>query len=56
MSKSADQRQSGERIRFLEREGKRILLVDLSKCTAREVEETTHRVPDVVTPSRVVRP
>ena len=42
-------RQSEERIRFFECEGKRILLVDLSKCTAREVEETTRRVPDVVT-------
>jgi hypothetical protein len=50
MSKlSAGERQSGERIRFFERAGKRILLVDLSKCTAREVEETTHRVPDFVT-------
>jgi hypothetical protein len=50
MSKlSADQGQPGERIRFFERAGKRILLVDLSKCSAREVEETTRRVPDVVT-------
>lgn len=50
MSKlSAEQPQGGERIRFFDREGKRILLVDLSKCTAREAEETTRRVPDVVT-------
>jgi hypothetical protein len=50
MSKlSAEQRQGGERIRFFDHEGKRILQVDLSKCTAREAEETTRRVPDVVT-------
>ncbi len=50
MSKlSAKQRQGGERVRFFDRDGKRILLVDLSKCTAREAEETTRRVPDVVT-------
>ena len=50
MSKlSAEQPQGGERIRFFDREGKRILLVDLSKCTAREAEEITRRVPDVVT-------
>jgi hypothetical protein len=50
MSKlSAEQRQGSERVRFFDREGKRILLVDLSKCSAREAEETTRRVPDVVT-------
>jgi hypothetical protein len=50
MSKlSAEQRQGSERVRFSDREGKRILLVDLSKCSAREAEETTRRVPDVVT-------
>lgn len=50
MAKSSeDQLQISDRIRFFEREGKRILLVDLSKCSAREVEETTLRVPDVVT-------
>ncbi|HEX3104321.1 MAG TPA: hypothetical protein VHQ22_07715 [Terriglobales bacterium] len=49
MSKSADQRRAGERIWFFERAGKRILLVDLSKCSAREVEETTRKVPDIVT-------
>ena len=37
------------RIRFFEHEGKRILLVDLSHCTAREVEEVTRKVPDYVT-------
>ena len=50
MSKiSSGKRRAEDRIRFIEREGKRILLVDLSECTAREVEETTRRVPDVVT-------
>jgi len=50
MSKvSAERGQGGERIRFFDYEGKRILQVDLSKCTAREAEETTRRVPDVVT-------
>jgi hypothetical protein len=50
MSKlSAERGQGGERIRFFNHEGKRILQVDLSKCTAREAEETTRRVPDVVT-------
>ena len=45
----AGQRQSGDRIRFVDREKKRILLVDLSECSAREAEETVRRVPDVVT-------
>ena len=50
MSKLSSERgQGGERIRFFNHEGKRILQVDLSKCTAREAEETTRRVPDVVT-------
>ena len=39
----------GERIRFFDHDGHRILLVDLSNCTAHEVEETTRRVPDFVT-------
>jgi hypothetical protein len=38
-----------DRVRFFHHEGKRILLVDLSNCTAREAEETTRRVPDSVT-------
>jgi hypothetical protein len=46
---SAGKRQVEERIRFVQREGKRILVVDLSECTAREAEETTRRVPDIVT-------
>jgi hypothetical protein len=46
---SSDERQGSDRIRFLDHLGKRILLVDLSKCSAREAEETTRRVPDVVT-------
>ena len=39
----------GDRIRFFDHEGNRILLVDLSNCMAREVEEITRRVPDYVT-------
>ena len=38
-----------ERIRFFAHEGKQILLVDLSNCTASEVEQTTRKVPDYVT-------
>ncbi|MGH9516039.1 MAG: hypothetical protein ACRD3P_10230 [Terriglobales bacterium] len=50
MSKlSAGERQDDDRIRFVDREGTRILVVDLSECTAREAEETARRVPDVVT-------
>lgn len=49
MSKlSAGQRQEGDRIRFVDCEGKRILLVDLSECSPREAEETVRGVPDVV--------
>ena len=44
-----EQREPNRRIRFFDHEGKRILLVDLSNCTAREVEETTRKVPDYVT-------
>ena len=39
----------GDRIRFFEHEGKRILFVDLSNCRASEVEAVTRRVPDFVT-------
>jgi hypothetical protein len=50
MSKiSAGEQQGNDRIRFVDRDGKRILMVDLSVCTAREAEETVRRVPDVVT-------
>ncbi len=50
MSKSsAGQSEAGNRIRFFDHQGKRILLVDLSKCTAREAEEITRKVPDFVT-------
>ncbi len=38
-----------DRIRFIAHEGKEILLVDLSKCSAGEVEEILRQVPDVVT-------
>jgi hypothetical protein len=44
-----EQRELSHRVRFFDHEGKRILLVDLSNCTAREVEETTRKVPDYVT-------
>jgi hypothetical protein len=46
---SAGEQQGNDRIRFVDRDGKRILVVDLSECTAREAEETTRRVPDIVT-------
>jgi hypothetical protein len=38
-----------DRVRFFNHEGRQILLVDLSNCSAREVEEISHRVPDHVT-------
>ncbi len=38
-----------ERIRFIDHQGKKILLVDLSNCSASEVEEIVRRVPDHVT-------
>jgi hypothetical protein len=38
-----------DRIRFIAHEGKQILLVDLSECSAREVEEILRALPDVVT-------
>jgi hypothetical protein len=44
-----EQQEIGHRIRFSEHDGKRILLVDLSNCTAREAEEITRKVPDYVT-------
>jgi len=37
-----------ERIRFIDHHGKRILLVDLSNCSADEVEEIVHRAPDYI--------
>ena len=37
------------RIRFIAHHGKQIVLVDLSECTAREVEQTIRGVPEVVT-------
>src|SRR5260370_16270332 len=39
----------GDRVRLFGHENKQILLVDVSKCTAREVEEIIRRVPDFVT-------
>ena len=38
-----------ERIRFIDHQGKRILLVDLSNCPANEVEKIARAVPDYVT-------
>jgi hypothetical protein len=38
-----------ERIRFITHQGKQILLVDLSHCSSRQVEETARTVPDYVT-------
>ena len=38
-----------ERVRFLDHEGKQILLVDMSGCNARDVEEIARKVPDFVT-------
>ena len=38
-----------DRIRFIEHSGKQILLVDVSKCSAREVETLARLVPSYVT-------
>lgn len=38
-----------ERIHFFYHQGKKILLVDLSKCPANEFEKLVRRVPDYVT-------
>ncbi len=38
-----------ERIRFIEHQGKWILLVDFSNCSANKVEKITRAVPDYVT-------
>jgi len=38
-----------ERIRFIDHQGKKILLVDFSNCAANEVEEIARRVPDYIT-------
>ena len=38
-----------ERIRFIDHHGKRILLVELSNCSADEVEEIVRGVPDYIT-------
>ena len=38
-----------ERIRFIDHQGKRVLLVDFSNCSANEVEEIARAVPDYVT-------
>jgi hypothetical protein len=38
-----------ERIRFATREGKRVLVVDLKKCSSAEVERVIRSLPDQVT-------
>ena len=38
-----------DRIRFIEHQGKQILFVDLSNCSAAEVRKLTHLVPKFVT-------
>ena len=38
-----------ERIRFIDHQGKKILVVDLSNCPAQEVEQIARAVPDYVT-------
>jgi hypothetical protein len=38
-----------ERIRFIDHQGKKILLVDFSNCPANEVEKIARAVPDYVT-------
>src|ERR1700674_2858177 len=38
-----------DRIRFISHEGKKILLIDFSNCSAGEVEKVCRAVPDVVT-------
>jgi hypothetical protein len=40
---------TGERIRFIDHQGKKILLVDFSNCSASEVERISRTVPDYVT-------
>jgi hypothetical protein len=39
----------GERLRFIPHQGKQILLIDASNCSAGEVEKIFRAVPDVVT-------
>jgi len=38
-----------ERIRFIDHQGKRVLLVDFSNCTANEVEDIARVAPDHIT-------
>ena len=38
-----------QRIRFIDHQGKKILLVDFSNCPAKDVEKITRAVPDHVT-------
>src|SRR5216684_7447426 len=38
-----------ERIRFIDHQGKKVLLVDFSNCSANEVEEIARAAPDYIT-------
>jgi hypothetical protein len=38
-----------ERIRFINHQGKQVLLVDFSNCSAREAEQIARSAPDIVT-------
>jgi len=46
---SPERNPMADRIRFISHEGKKILLIDFSNCSAGEVEEVCRRVPEVVT-------
>ena len=53
MREQEERRSVANRVRFFDHEGKAILLVDLSKCGAREVEQLTRKVPDLVTSQKL---
>jgi hypothetical protein len=38
-----------DRVRFITHQGKQILLVDLSHCSAAEIEQVLRELPDIVT-------
>jgi len=40
---------TGERIRFIKHQGRRVLFFDLSKCSPKEVEKLARILPDFVT-------
>jgi hypothetical protein len=47
--KVGNDQSTGEQIRFISHQGKRIHFVDFSKCSAAEVEKISRTVPDFVT-------